>query len=343
VTAAGPGTRFAHRRPRAPSLGDAVTTLGVGTRSPTGATAADGGARPTGGHSHAARRAQATHRRLAWSARCTGLLAVLAALAGCNDRPTGTATVANDASASAASAPLPGPGAQAAAVARLTRNGQPIYCGRGHQRLVALTFDDGPGRYTGFALDELRRAGARATFFLVGRSVRRFGTWPRRERELAAIGEHTMTHANLPTLTRAAARAEISGGRRTARHAAGIPITLFRPPYGAHDRAIDDEVRREGMAEILWDVDSTDSRVSPPANFHEISAHVRKRARPGSIILLHENRGQTTRALRSILPALRRRHLRAVTVPELLAADPPSASQLDAGLRGCRLGWRPPS
>jgi peptidoglycan/xylan/chitin deacetylase (PgdA/CDA1 family) len=264
------------------------------------------------------------------------LLAACAALAGCSDRPTGTATVVK------ASTALPGAAAQHAAVARFARNGQPIYCGRGHRRLVALTFDDGPGRYTGFALDELRKAGARATFFLVGRSVQRFGQWPRRERALAAIGEHTMTHANLPTLGRGAAKAEISRGRHTAQRAAGLRITLFRPPYGAHDKAIDDEVRREGMAQILWDVDSTDSRNSPPASFHEISAHVRKRARPGSIILMHENRGQTTRALRSILPALERRHLRAVTVAELLAADPPSATQLDAGLRGCKPGWKPP-
>ena len=283
-------------------------------------------------------RARPTRPGLARVLRCAALLPALIALAGCSrDRPTGTATVVK------ASTALPGPAAQDAAVARLARNGQPIYCGRGHKRLVALTFDDGPGRYTGFALDELRKAGARATFFLVGRSVRRFGQWPRRERELAAIGDHTMTHANLPTLSRAAARAEIAAGRRTAQHAAGIPITLFRPPYGAHDKTIDNEVRREGMAQILWDVDSTDSRISPPSGFHEISAHVRKRARPGSIVLMHENRGQTTRALRSILPALAKRRLRAVTVPELLAADPPSATQLDAGLRGCKPGWRPPS
>ena len=279
----------------------------------------------------------ASRRGRARAARAIALLSLLAALAGCSrDRPTGSVTVVN------APGALPGRAAQDAAVARLARSGQPIYCGRGHKRLVALTFDDGPGRYTGFALDELRKAGARATFFLVGRSVQRFGQWPRRERELAALGDHTMTHPNLPALSRGAATAEIARGRRAARHAAGIPITLFRPPYGAHDKAIDNEVRRQGMAQILWDVDSTDSRISPPSGFHEISSHVRRHARPGSIVLMHENRGQTTRALRSILPALKARHLRAVTVPELLAADPPSATQLDAGLRGCRPGWRPP-
>lgn len=56
---------------------------------------------------------------------------------------------------------------------------------------------------------------------------------------------------------------------------------------------------------------------------------------PGSIILMHENRGQTIRALLTIFAALRRDHLRAVTVPELVAEDPPSLAQLRAGGRGC--------
>jgi len=54
-------------------------------------------------------------------------------------------------------------------------------------------------------------------------------------------------------------------------------------------------------------------------------------------VLMHENRGQTIRALKFyILPALRKRHITLVTVPQLLALDPPSASQLRAGRSGCR-------
>jgi peptidoglycan/xylan/chitin deacetylase (PgdA/CDA1 family) len=233
-------------------------------------------------------------------------------------------------------AALPDLAAQDEAVRRLAMNGQPIYCGGGRRKLVALTFDDGPGPYTGIMLRQLRAAGARATFFLVGRSVARFPQWPRRERALAAIGDHTMTHPNLPALAFAAATREIADGRAAALRAAGGPVDLFRPPYGGHDAAIDREVSGRGMAEILWDVDSTDSRISPPADFHEIAAEVRGHVRPGSIVLMHENRGQTIRAVRSILPALKRRGLRAATVPELLAADPPSAAQLDAGANGCR-------
>jgi len=274
--------------------------------------------------------------------RCiAAALAATAALAGCGGSSGAGATPGTDAAASSTRGPtklasLPGAAAQAAAVERFARKGRPIYCGGGKLRLVALTFDDGPGRYTPIVLRQLRKAGARATFFVVGRSIDRFPDTARTELERAAVGEHSLTHANLPMLSLAAARAEIAGGKRKARHATGEPVVLFRPPYGNRTEALDREIRRENMAQILWDVDSTDSRVTPPARFHEISARVRKHARPGSIVLMHENRGQTVRALRSILPALAKRRLRLVTVPELLAADPPTQAQLDKGVNGCK-------
>jgi len=230
---------------------------------------------------------------------------------------------------------LPSGAAQDAAVRRIARLGLPVYCGARHGSLVALTFDDGPGPYTPLALRELRRAGQRATFFLVGTSIARYFAWPARERMLGALGDHTMTHSDLDSLPLDAAVAEVTDGRRAVLQAAGPPVDLFRPPEGRHSRAIDAAVGRLGMAEILWDVDSLDSRVSPPADYKTIAAEVRRNLRPGSIVLMHENRGQTIRALRSILPLLDERGLRSVTVPELLAADPPTPAQLSAGRGGC--------
>jgi peptidoglycan/xylan/chitin deacetylase (PgdA/CDA1 family) len=278
--------------------------------------------------------------------------AVLVAIAGCGsgERETQTTPLAPPRTATApgattpkpaAGAPLPGPAAQTAAIERLIAIGKPIYCGAGNLPLVALTFDDGPGRYTPIVLRQLREAGGRATFFLVGKSVDRFPDAARPERALAAIGDHSMTHANLPTLATEAARAEIAGGKAKAIAATGDPVDLFRPPYGSRNAKLDREIQRQRMAEILWDVDSADSRITPPADFHEISRRVRRNARPGSIVLMHENRGQTIRAMRSILPALKQRNLKLVTVRELLAADPPSPAQLAKGRKGCpspRLG-----
>jgi peptidoglycan/xylan/chitin deacetylase (PgdA/CDA1 family) len=125
---------------------------------------------------------------------------------------------------------------------------------------------------------------------------------------------------------------QIADAQTLIERAADQPVVLFRPPYEGHTPAIDREVAALGMLEVLWNVDSGDSL---GANYAGIERNVIAGLRPGSIVLMHENRGQTIRALPTIFAALARDHLRAVTVPELVAEDPPSLAQLRAGSRAC--------
>jgi peptidoglycan/xylan/chitin deacetylase (PgdA/CDA1 family) len=228
--------------------------------------------------------------------------------------------------------PVAAPSQQQAALTRFAAAGKPIYCaGRGH-RLVALTFDDGPGPYTRLALRKLQAAHVPATFFLVGKEIDAYPGLPAVERSVGPLGDHTYTHPELTTLDPATMQSEIARTQQRVASAAGAPPRLFRPPYGARNPAIDAEAKALGMVEILWDVDTRDSE---GANYAGIAANVRHQVRPGSIVLMHENRGQTIRALDHILNTLRRQRLTPVTVPELLAADPPTAAQLAAGPNGC--------
>jgi peptidoglycan-N-acetylglucosamine deacetylase len=214
----------------------------------------------------------------------------------------------------------------------LVAAGKPVYCGAGRQRLVALTFDDGPGPYTKFAIDELTRAHARVTWFLVGRNLQPNAARLPQELALGDLGDHTWTHPALTGLSPDAATSEIQRTRDAVAAAAGRPVRLFRPPYGLRNGGIDDTVRRLGMADIIWSVDSLDSA---GADKHGIARAVTRNLRPGAIVLMHENRGQTIQALHKILPAVRREHLEAVPVSELLARDPPTREQLDRGRAGC--------
>jgi peptidoglycan/xylan/chitin deacetylase (PgdA/CDA1 family) len=98
-------------------------------------------------------------------------------------------------------------------------------------------------------------------------------------------------------------------------------VRLFRPPYGARNARVDRISRRLGMIEVLWSIDSGDSMGN---NWRQIGREVLRNIRPGSVVLLHDNRGQTIRALRRlILPGIKKRGLIPVTVPELLMLDPP--------------------
>ena len=221
---------------------------------------------------------------------------------------------------------------QAAAVRRLAAYGLPLYCGASRQRMVALTFDDGPGVYTHLALKKLRESHLVATFFLVGKEIRAWPGWAEREKPYAVFGDHTMTHPFLPALPPPQMRRQITRAQSLIERTVGEPVVLFRPPYEGRTPAIDREVRARAMLEILWSVDSRDSL---GANYAAIEHNVIAGLRPGSIILMHENHGQTIRALAVIFAALHRRHLQAVTVPELVAEDPPSLAQLRAGGHGC--------
>ena len=214
----------------------------------------------------------------------------------------------------------------------LVAAGKPVYCGAGRERLVALTFDDGPGPYTKFALDQLGRAGVRVTWFLVGRNLQPNAARLPQEQTLGELADHTWTHPALTGLSSDAATAEIQRTRDAVAAAAGRPTLLFRPPYGLRNGGIDDTVRRLGMIDVIWSVDSLDSA---GADKHGIARAVVDNLRPGAIVLMHENRGQTIQALHKILPALRRKHLQPVPVSELLRRDPPSREQLDRGRNGC--------
>jgi peptidoglycan/xylan/chitin deacetylase (PgdA/CDA1 family) len=222
--------------------------------------------------------------------------------------------------------------AQLRAVRRLAAHGLPVYCAGRSKRMVALTFDDGPGPYTTLAIKKLREAHLRATFFLVGKSIRAHPGLARREKAVAAVGDHTLTHPFLPGLSQAEMAQEIAGARTLIEQASGQPVGLFRPPYGARTPPIDAEAKSLGLLEVLWTMDSRDSL---GANYAGIEQNAIAGLHPGSIILMHENRGQTIRALPVIFAAIARDHLRAVTVPELVADDPPSLAQLRAGANGC--------
>jgi peptidoglycan-N-acetylglucosamine deacetylase len=224
------------------------------------------------------------------------------------------------------------PGREAAALRPLIALGKPIYCGAARGNEVALTFDDGPGVYTRLMLAKLRRHGIRATFFVVGRNIPLLPGALREERALGAVGDHTFTHPLLTALSQAEAEQQIASTQTAVAAASGAPVLLFRPPYGGRSESIDAIARAHGMLEIMWTVDSADSL---GADYAQIERNVIAGLRGGSIILMHENHGQTVRAMLGIFAALQRKHLRTVSVPQLLADDPPSLAQVRAGGSAC--------
>lgn len=217
-------------------------------------------------------------------------------------------------------------------IRRLIPLGLPVYCGGARGSALAFTFDDGPGVYTHYALKKLTQAHERATFFVVGKSIEAWPGWLVRELKLATLGDHTYTHPDLLELPPEEVASELGRDKQLIERDSGQPVYLFRPPYGAQNAVVNQIAKRLGLLDIMWSFDSQDSL---GANYAGIIKNVEADMRPGAIILMHENRGQTIRALTTLLPVLHQRHLRSVSLPELFATDPPSAAQLRQGLAGC--------
>jgi peptidoglycan/xylan/chitin deacetylase (PgdA/CDA1 family) len=219
-----------------------------------------------------------------------------------------------------------------AEINRLAALNLPVYCGGPHGNEVAFTFDDGPGVLTHLAVRKLRQAKERATFFVVGRSIHNFPGYLGRELKVAAIGDHTYTHPDLIGLPPTQVRFQLERTAQKIRAESGKRVNLWRPPYEAADAAVRRVAQQLGMLEILWSVDSRDWF---GASWDQIVKIVETGLRPGAIVLFHENHGQTIRALTTLLPYLRRHHLRSVSLPQLFASDPPSVTQLRRGSGGC--------
>lgn len=187
------------------------------------------------------------------------------------------------------------------------------------QRVVALSIDDGPSSATDELLDVLAANDAHATFFVIGEHVTEAPAATRRiVRAGHELGHHMM--ADEPSIRLSADQFRAEFARMDTILAGYGGATLFRPGSGWFNDRMVDEASQRGYRLVLGSVYSFDAQL-PFADFH--AWFVLRSVRPGSIIVLHEGerRGaRTARVLREVLPELRRRGYRIVTVSELLAS-----------------------
>jgi peptidoglycan/xylan/chitin deacetylase (PgdA/CDA1 family) len=175
------------------------------------------------------------------------------------------------------------------------------------EKVVALTFDDGPSPvYTPQILRILAAARAPASFEIIGLHG---GAYPGIVRAENADGmslvNHTWTHIDLAALPAGRWPAEVDRTSRLLRGVTGHPVRCLRPPYGLGDRAVDAQLRSRGLAELDWDVDPSDY-LRPGAAV--IARRVLAALRPGAIVIMHDgggNRSQTVAALPAIIRGIR--------------------------------------
>jgi peptidoglycan/xylan/chitin deacetylase (PgdA/CDA1 family) len=229
--------------------------------------------------------------------------------------------------------------------------GKTLVRGPKNERVVALTYDDGPNPpYTDEILAVLRSEGVHATFFVVGRAVQAYPNVVRREVEGGnAIGNHTWSHGHLLLYGEKGLRQTLLRTDQAIFIASGVHTRIMRPPFGARDWLVLREARRLGYTPVMWSVPLANDWEYPPARI--IAARVLRYAGDGAIIDLHDgNRGivcarahvaarlcdrsADVEATRLIIEALKRQGYRFVTIPDLLRLQTPAAMRRVAHVSG---------
>lgn len=187
-------------------------------------------------------------------------------------------------------------------------------------KLVALTFDDGPGKFTAELLDYFAAHHVHATFFLVGRNAARYPALIKRmDAEGHAIGNHTQNHARLPRLSAAGVKKEIDDCNAVIRAAVGHDAVMLRAPGGNANATVKAVAKDMGLPIAYWSVDTKDWQSRNTDKIVSVAFAAKGGIKDGSIVLMHDIYRTTVDAAKIIIPRLEAQGYRFVTVPELLA------------------------
>ena len=191
------------------------------------------------------------------------------------------------------------------------------------QRIVALTFDDGPDpRWTPRVLELLRQYHAHATFFQVGKNIVVHPDLVHAALDDGnEVADHTWDHPDLELLPAAQVGEEITAGADAFRQVGAPAPKYFRPPKGFTDEAIGVLADANQYRTIFWDL-CLERFVDHTPDMADAVQDMLTRVKPGSIILAHDggipNRTKTLQTLPMLLEGLRARGFKMVDVTQLL-------------------------
>ncbi|MDR5658841.1 polysaccharide deacetylase family protein [Serpentinicella sp. ANB-PHB4] len=176
---------------------------------------------------------------------------------------------------------------------------------------VALTFDDGPTKYTKKVVDILVHYNVGGTFFFIGAYIDEFPDYVKYTYDYGfEIGNHSHSHVLLTLLSQEEQQAEIKKTNESIKEILDHEVTLFRPPYGAQNHITDTILQQKNMRSILWNRDPEDWYWQAPT---ALLNYVIETDSDGAIYLFHE-RPNTVEALPLIIEYLLEEGLTIVTL-----------------------------
>lgn len=218
--------------------------------------------------------------------------------------------------------------------------GKFYYQGHTKEKMIALTFDDGPGKFTVPILELLKNHNIHATFFMLGDQIEEYPVIARQVLDAGhEIGNHTYTHFDYHKQKNAAPQRlahELAQTEATLRRALQNPdfkTKLVRMPYGYFNKTwLLPTLKENGYALVHWSFgeDWMNKRIPKGENLTDhspviltpdvLAADYIKNARPGAVFLFHDggrHRERTLAALQIVIPELEKKGYRFISAQEM--------------------------
>ena len=181
-----------------------------------------------------------------------------------------------------------------------------------HRPMVALTFDDGPGRFTDKLLDCLEENNAKATFFMLGENVERFPDVVKRMHDSGMeLGNHSYDHTILTSTTKDGVIQQMHKTNSAIENICGVPADVMRPPGGSYNETIASLV---GLPIITWSIDTRDWATRNADNTYKVTLD---NVKDGSIVLMHDIHESSIEASLRLIPDLIEKGFRLVTIRQM--------------------------
>ncbi|WP_019970990.1 polysaccharide deacetylase family protein [Mycobacterium sp. 141] len=193
------------------------------------------------------------------------------------------------------------------------------------EKCIAFTFDDGPSPYTDRLLKILRDNDAKATFFEIGNKVAANPAGAKRVVEAGMeLGQHTWEHPNMTTIPPEDISSQLSKASDAIEAATGQRPKLFRTAGGLINDAVLAEAKKQGLADINWDVIPFDW--ANDSNTAATRYMLMTQIKPNSVVLFHDTYSSTVDLVQQFIPVLKANDYHLVTVTHLLGPREPGTS-----------------
>lgn len=180
------------------------------------------------------------------------------------------------------------------------------------KKMVAITFDDGPGPYTQEIVDCLKKNNAKATFFVLGCNVNNYKSAVKNAYDIGCeIGNHSYDHTILTRLSAEQVKKQMSDTDEKVKNVIGAKTTIMRCPGGGVNKTVQNAV---GKPIVHWSIDTLDWKTR---STEKTISSVMNNVKDGDIVLMHDIHAPTKRAALSIIPQLKKKGYQLVTVSEL--------------------------